>query len=144
MQQMTHFVLFGLQIEKVLFGGGHLDRHPLRNFHSEVREIINLLRVVGQQPQCFCTKLTQNLRADVIFPLIPAEAQREIGLQRVHPTVLQLVGAQLVDQTDAAPFLPEIEQDAPSLPFNLRHGRGKLPPQSQRIEPKASPVRHSE
>src|SRR5438477_637534 len=45
-----------------------------------------------------------------IHPLVGIEAELFGGVDRVEPGILQLVGAQLVDEPDAAPFLREIEQ----------------------------------
>ena len=41
---------------------------------------------------------------------------------------MQFIGAQLVDQPDAPPLLPHVEQNAPSFPLDLCHGGGKLLP----------------
>src|SRR5205823_11023611 len=40
------------------------------------------------------------------------EAELLVGVDRVEPGVLQLVGAQFVDQANAAALLREVEQDA--------------------------------
>ena len=58
----------------------------------------------------------QNLDAHAVVALIGLEAEALVGLDRVEPFVLQLVGADLVGEADAAAFLVEIEQDAAALP----------------------------
>ena len=49
------------------------------------------------------------------MPLVRTEAERAVGVYRVEAFLLQPIGAQLVRQTDAAPFLRHVEQDAPAL-----------------------------
>ncbi len=60
-------------------------------------------------------ELAQHLGGRLIDPLIGAEAELQIGLQRIRAGILQLIGAQLVHQADAAAFLREIEQHAAAL-----------------------------
>ena len=60
------------------------------------------------------------------------------------PALLQLVGLELVEQADAAAFLGDVEQHAPALLSIIASADSSCSPQSQRSEPKTSPVRHSE
>ena len=73
-----------------------------------------------------CSQLPQNLCSHIILPFIPMETKGEVGFQGIHALFLQLVGTQLIYETDTAPFLPHIEQDATPLLFNLRHRRSQL------------------
>jgi hypothetical protein len=50
----------------------------------------------------------------------------------------------LVGQPDATAFLPEIEQDTAPRPAEVAQSRLECSRQSQRTEPSALPVRHSE
>ncbi len=52
-------------------------------------------------------------RGDAEIACVDREAEAQIGVDRVEPPILQRIGAQLVDQADAAPFLAQIEQYAP-------------------------------
>ena len=123
---MSHPNLLGSQIEQVICGSAHLNGHPLCDLHAVLGQLVHLVRVVGQQPQALYTQLPQDLRAGVIFSLVPLESQRQVGFQGVHPLLLQLVGPELVDQADAPPFLAHIQEDAPSLLLDLGHGGGQL------------------
>ncbi len=81
-------------------------------------------------------ELAQHLGRRQIDPLVGVEAQLLVGVERVEAGILQLVGAQLVDEADAAAFLREIEQHAAA-----RRGRSprcaprSCSPQSQRRLP---------
>src|SRR5207302_8428795 len=61
-----------------------------------------------------------------IDPLVGVEAELLVGVDRVEPGVLQLVGAQFVDQANAAALLREIEQDA-AAGFGARRDRAAQP-----------------
>src|SRR5699024_1288902 len=89
-------------------------------------ELVDLVRIVGEQANGSDPQIPQNLRSDVVFPLIRGKAQSHIGLQGVHTLFLELIGAELVDQSDAPAFLTHIEKNSSSLGINLFHGSGQL------------------
>ena len=64
--------------------------------------------------------------ADVVLARIGGESKREIRVERVHALVLQLVGAQLVQEANAAAFLAHVQNNATSLLLDLAHARGEL------------------
>src|SRR4029077_12093665 len=68
--------------------------------------------------------LAEDLHAHPVVALIGLETEPLLRLDRVESLALQLVGANLVGETDAAPFLIEIQQDAASfLPDAIHRGR---------------------
>ena len=89
--------------------------------------------------------MAEDLRADAVVALVGLEAQPLVGLDGVEALVLQRVGAQLVGEADAAPFLVQVQQHAAA---GARRSAAAPPraasPQSQRAEWKTSPVRHFE
>ena len=80
-QNVAHAVLLGLQIEQVVLGGLHLDGDPLHDLQSVVGKLIDLVRVVGQQPQGPGPQIVEDLGPDEVFPQVSGEAQGQIGLQ---------------------------------------------------------------
>ena len=74
----------------------------------------DLARIVGQQPDPALAERLQHPRGDGKVALVVGEAEPEIGVDRVEALILQRIGPELVDQADAAPFLPQIEEDAPA------------------------------
>ena len=56
---------------------------------------------------------------DAVVAKVGREAELEVGLHRVEPAVLQLVGAELVEQSDAPALLSEVEQHAAALGLDL-------------------------
>ena len=55
------------------------------------------------------------MRASSVVADVGGEAELRVRFDRVVPLLLQLVGFELVDQADAAPFLQQIEQHAALL-----------------------------
>ena len=57
-------------------------------------------------------ELAQHLGGRQIDPLVGVEAELLVGVDRIEPGILQLIGAQLVDEADAAALLREVQQHA--------------------------------
>ena len=92
-----------------------------------------MLRVVCQQADLGQAQVDEDLHADAVVAAVGLEAQRQVGLDRVHAFVLQGVGAQLVVEADAAPFLAHVDDDAaPSSPI-ICIDLSSCSPQSQRM-----------
>src|SRR5260370_35353284 len=72
----------------------------------------HLLWIVGKQPDRVEAELTQHLGGRQVAALVGVEAELLVGVYRVETGILELVGAQLVDKTDATAFLGEIKQHA--------------------------------
>ncbi len=87
---------------------------------------MNLQRIVRQKTHGFYPQIPENLGTDIILPQILVKAQGQVGLHRIHPAVLKLIGPQLIDQADAPAFLAHIEHNAPALFLDLAHGRREL------------------
>src|SRR5665648_660302 len=90
-------------------------------FPCQNRKGLHFLRVVCQQSKSFHSQILQNLGAYVIFSLILFKSQCNICLNGVHPPVLQFICPKFIDQAYSPSFLSHIQEDTPSLFFNLRH-----------------------
>ena len=55
-------------------------------------------------------EIREDLIADCIVARVGREAELGVGLDGVEALLLELVGAQLVEQADAASFLSHVEQ----------------------------------
>ena len=79
-----------------------------------------------------------------IVALVVGKAEAAVGVDRVEPAILQLIGAQLVGEADAAPFLAQVEQHAAAgRRRSARSACFNCGPQSHLRLPNTSPVRHS-
>ena len=86
----------------------------------------DLLRIVGQDADAGESEVDEDLRADAVVAQVRRQPEPQVRLDRVEPLLLQLVGAQLVEQPDAAPLLAEVEQHAPALGLDHRQRRLEL------------------
>ena len=73
-------------------------------------------------------EVAQDLGADAVVALVGLEAEPLVGFDRVEPGVLQLVGANLVGQADAAALLIEVEQHPAPFLGDPLHRRVELRP----------------
>ena len=71
-----------------------------------------LFGIVGEQPHLVDPERAQHRRGMAIVALVVGEAEAAVGIDGVEPAVLERIGAQLVGEADAAPFLPQVEQHA--------------------------------
>ena len=88
----------------------------------------HLARIVRHEPQGICTQDFQNRLAYVVEPEIRREAQALVGLDRVGPPILQLIGANLVGQPDPPPFLTQVDQETATLRGDIPQGGFQLRP----------------
>ena len=114
-QDVAELVALGPQVAEVVLLRRHLDRHRRGDRQAVALEPDDLARVVGQQADGREAEVGEDLRADAVVAQVGREAELEVGLDRVEALLLQLVGAELVEQADAAALLGEVEQDAATL-----------------------------
>jgi len=78
-------------------------RHALDDADAAAVERRHLLGVVGQQADAQEAQLAQHFGGREIDPLVGVEPELLVGVDGVEAGILKLVGAQLVDEADAAP-----------------------------------------
>ena len=69
-----------------------------------------------------CAEQVEHLRADAEVAGVGGKTELQVRLDGVRAAVLEVVGADLVQQADAAPFLPEVHEDAAALGGDGLHG----------------------
>ena len=92
---------------------------------------------------CDAEKL-EHFGGQLVAAAVGGVAQLFVGLDGVHALILQFVGLELGHQADAAALLLLIEQNACAFGGDLAQAISSCRRQSQRSEPKTSPVRHWE
>lgn len=60
---MTHLFLLRFQVEAVVVGRRHLNRHTIGDFETELGELIDLIGVIGQKAHGLHAQIAQDLRA---------------------------------------------------------------------------------
>ena len=73
-------------------------------------QALELARVVREHADRGQAEVGQDLVADAVVARVDREAQVQVRVDRVVAVLLQLVGAQLVEQADAAALLGQVEQ----------------------------------
>ena len=68
----------------------------------------------------------EHVGGDGVVALVVAEAEREVGLHRVEPLLLERVGPDLVEEPDAAPLLAQVEQHPALVPLDRLQPGGEL------------------
>ena len=115
---MPRPVAFCVQIMLVMRICDDLYRQAFDDFNRLRFQSCDLCRVVSQQAYRADTHQPQHLRRHRKIAGIDGKTQPCIRIDGVKPLVLLGISAQLVDQANAAPFLPQIQQYAP---IGLRH-----------------------
>ena len=108
-------------------GGGE----QLHSVHDDVAgpQSRGLGRVVGQQAHRTHAELAQDGCRRPVFPLVGAQPEAMVGLDRVGPCVLFEVRPELVDQPDPAPLVTaEVDEHAAALDRDRAQGGAQLDP----------------
>ena len=91
-----------------------------------LRERIDLLRIIGQQAHRPDVQVTQDLDSILICSQIGRESKLAVRGNGVQPAVLQGVCLNLVEQTDSAALLAEIDDDSDTLGLDVLQSRFEL------------------
>src|SRR5580704_11488404 len=89
----------------------HLQRQAA-NSHAVPLETLDLVRIIRQQMHFADAEVAQDLRPDSVVAQILLEAELKVGLDRIHPLILQRVGFDLVTQADSAALLMQVNDYA--------------------------------
>src|ERR1700687_3253285 len=116
---------FRFEVRPVLCARGDLDGNELDNLEP-VKRARGLLWVVREDARLAHPEVDQDLHADAVLAMVGLEAEALVRLDRVEALVLERVGAQLVHQPDATPFLSQVEEDPASLRGNALERRVHL------------------
>ncbi len=113
--QMPHLLPLGTQIVRGRFQRLDHRRNPLRHAHAGLLQSLDLLRIVGHQPHRPQPEVPHHGRGSLVAPQIRLETKLFVRLHGIRAVILQLIGAQLVEQPDPAAFLVLVNQQAPAL-----------------------------
>ena len=119
---MIHFVALRFHVKTVVLVARRDERNLLHDAQIEtvVNERFDFFRVVRHQTHFMQTQVFQDLDADAVVAQVDAVPEREVRFACVHSAVLQFVRLNFFRQTDAAPLLREVNQDADApLVLNL-------------------------
>src|SRR5690606_8857147 len=117
-EQVTQLAGLGSQVLAIVRVMGDLQRLALGDTNAETLQRLDLARIVGHQLDFGDAQVFQHRQADRVVTHVRGETQALVGFDGIGALVLQLVGANLVQQTDTATFLAQIEQRTTPLVGN--------------------------
>src|SRR5450631_1317889 len=109
---VAHLAPLDRQVGGVVLVLSHPVREPRGDVHAGCAQPRHLERVVGQEANRTHFQVGQNRRRQIVTAGIGLEAERQVRLDGVGAAVLECVGADLVAEPDAAPLLPEVDDEA--------------------------------
>src|SRR4029079_9285983 len=118
-QDVSELIPLGGQIAPVLLVGSDLDRHLLDHLQPEAVDARELPRIVREDADRGQPEVGEDLVADAVLARILGQPELDVGLDGVHPLLLQLVRLELVEEPDAAALLGHVEEDAAALARDL-------------------------
>ena len=125
-EQVAAALHLGEQVALVVGIDPALDPFTLHHVDAGITQCGNLGRVVGQQIDVRASQRLQHGSRHLEVALVHPEAQRVVGIQRVQPCILPPVGAQLVGNADAPPFLRQVQHDAAAVLRQPLHRAAQL------------------
>src|SRR5699024_2491659 len=126
LQVVPEALLLGAQVAFVLGARGDQAGDLLTDLDPGLAQLGDLVRVVRQQPDAGDAQGAQNGDDRIVFAGIHRQAQVLVRVGGVQPVLLQRVGAQLVQQPDAAALVAAHVDQVPALGGDLRQGGVQL------------------
>ena len=110
--QVAQLVLLRLEITGGALADHRLARHSLNYTDSGSFECSYFLRVVRDEPNLFHTQGSQNRSGKIELAMIGLKAKFLIRLDGIESLVLQFIGLQFGNQTDAASLLLLVKKNS--------------------------------
>src|SRR5690606_11834570 len=114
-EQVAQLGALGQQVAMVRGVEAGDQRNALRDLDAGLLQRLGLAGVVRHQAQRPRAEMLEHGLADVVAPHVGGKAQGMVRLDRVGARVLQAIGADLVQQADAAPLLAQVEHEAAAM-----------------------------
>src|ERR1039458_2018483 len=94
-----------------------LKRHPSRNLDSRFGETVDLGWIIRQEHDAIALEHLQHAGSNAVVALVVIEPKLCVGINRVEPIVLHLIGPHLVGEAKPASLLRQIKDDAAAYFF---------------------------
>ena len=125
-QLMPEFLHLRFQIIFIEFIQPGQGWHALPDDNAEVRQSLDLVRVIGVQDHFLDSTLLQNQSRRFETSEVGFKTKLMIGFDGIRPLVLQVVGADLIAEPDTPAFLTQINNSARTTLLNLGEGEVQL------------------
>src|SRR5215471_4619930 len=103
-----------------------MQGHAARYVDAGMSEAVELGWIVGQQPHPRAAEQLQHAHRDAVIAFVVVEAQHGVGVDGIETVVLQLIGADLVGEAEAAALLLQVKNDPTAMLLELRKRQAKL------------------
>src|SRR5205807_9978753 len=103
-----------------------LDRDLVGHLEAVSLHADDLLGVVGEDPDRLEAEVHEDLRADSVVAQVCRQAELDVRVDSVEPSLLELVRTELVQQADPASLLGQVKQDAEALALDPAERIGEL------------------
>ena len=123
---MPHALFLGAHVAEIVFVGLHLDWYIFSNFKSVCLQPDSLDGVVGHETHFSDAYLTEYLCAYTVVTLIGEMTESNIGIHRIHASLLEFVSLHFLHETYAATFLIKVYHSSATLFLNHLQGTVKL------------------
>ena len=125
-ERVAEPVALGAEVGLVVRVRHVLDRDLIGHGQPVTGQPGDLLRVVREDPDAREPEVDEDLRADPVVAQVSREAELEVGVDGVEALLLELVGAELVEQSDPPALLAQVQQHADALLLDHRQRRLQL------------------
>jgi len=125
-KEMTEHVAFGGEISSGMRIRWNISAHASCNFNPCRANGLNLVRIVGHQLQLANVEEPQDFYRERKIAQIHCVSKPEIGFNCVEPLILKLIGAEFLNQADAAAFLMLVDEHSSASLRDCAQGQMKL------------------
>src|SRR5881409_1183305 len=107
---MSHSSCFRTQVAPVDAVGHGLDRNALDDLDPVVRERLQLRGVVGHDARASDAEPAEHRGGRGVVTSVDGQPERDVRVDRIESAVLERVRADLVEESDAASLVAEVEE----------------------------------
>jgi len=98
-----------LEVGAVELGRRNHERDATAHAGAELFQLHDLVRIVGHQMDRGHVQTRQHVGRDRVVALVITEPEGQVGFHGIEPSVLERIGAHLVEDADAPALVPQVE-----------------------------------
>ena len=123
---VSHAVHLRLQILGALQVSGSDQGLPCGHRYAQMTQALDLRGIIGEQPHGSHVQIAEHERCQVVPPLVGLVTQQQVRINGVVAQVLQIIGAELVQEANSPALLAQVDQDPPTLPARYASAPGAV------------------
>ena len=107
---MPELVFFRSQVGAGMLAGSWAAGNPLGNVNARSLELSHFVGIVREQADIAQAERLQGFGSKGVVARVIRKSQTTIRFNGIESRILQLVGLELIDEANSAPFLRQVEQ----------------------------------